>query len=72
MYTHHVVTVWLMLNSYTANQMRGGTIVLAIHDLSDVPADIVKMAHALGLGKPFLSLHCKQFLSLILMQLLHH
>jgi hypothetical protein len=49
MMTHHVVTIALVTWSYAIGFLPVGVIVLIIHDLSDVPLDLLKMANYLKL-----------------------
>jgi len=50
MMLHHVLTVWLILNSFVANELPIGLVVLACHDISDVALDLMKMVtHGSGL-----------------------
>jgi hypothetical protein len=49
MFGHHLATIGLVLLSYHFNYVRHGAIVLWVHDLSDVPADLVKMANYMKL-----------------------
>lgn len=49
MMTHHVVTIALVMWSYIVGFLPVGVIVLVLHDLSDVPLDMLKMANYLKL-----------------------
>jgi hypothetical protein len=51
MFTHHVVTHALVLGSYMSGYLRIGVFVLLIHDVSDVPLDLLKMTNYMGLGE---------------------
>ena len=52
MYIHHIVTIGLMAGSWMFGYMRIGVLVLIIHDASDVPLDLMKMANYLKLEGP--------------------
>eukprot|EP00808_Paulinella_micropora_P002476 g21279.t1 len=43
MFTHHVVTISLVLGSHVRYHHSLGLLVLFLHDLSDIPIDVVKM-----------------------------
>jgi ceramide synthetase len=45
MYAHHLATILLILLSYQNNYVRLGTLVLLVHDLSDIPVDVLKMVN---------------------------
>jgi ceramide synthetase len=47
MMTHHVVTIALVTWSYRIGFLPVGVIVLLLHDLSDIPLDMLKMANYL-------------------------
>lgn len=47
MMMHHVLTVWLILNSFVGNELPIGLVVLACHDISDIALDLMKMANYL-------------------------
>ncbi|TMW60692.1 hypothetical protein Poli38472_000734 [Pythium oligandrum] len=47
MMTHHIVTIALVTWSYAVGYLPVGVVVLFIHDLSDVPLDMMKMANHL-------------------------
>ena len=47
MMAHHVLTVALILNSFVANEMAIGLVVLTCHDVSDIVLDLMKMANYL-------------------------
>ncbi|KAJ0408497.1 hypothetical protein P43SY_006427 [Pythium insidiosum] len=49
MMTHHVVTIALITWSYAIGFLPVGVIVLLLHDISDVPLDVLKMANYLKL-----------------------
>ncbi|TYZ67087.1 hypothetical protein PybrP1_009769 [[Pythium] brassicae (nom. inval.)] len=49
MMAHHVVTIALVTGSYMLGHLPGGIIVLVLHDLSDIPLDLLKMANYLKL-----------------------
>lgn len=49
MMTHHVVTIALVTWSYVVGFLPVGVIVLLLHDLSDIPLDMLKMANYLKL-----------------------
>ncbi|KAF1335482.1 Longevity-assurance protein, partial [Globisporangium splendens] len=49
MMSHHVVTIALVTWSYVVGFLPVGVIVLLLHDLSDVPLDMLKMANYLKL-----------------------
>lgn len=49
MMLHHVMTVLLVLNSLLHGELAFGMVVLAVHDMSDVVLDIMKMANYLKL-----------------------
>jgi len=52
MYMHHVVTIALVLLSWTYQHQRIGVAVLYIHDVSDIATDLLKMANYLKLEGP--------------------
>ena len=52
MYAHHVVTIALVALSYFNNYMRIGVVVLFIHDLSDIPVDLLKIFNYCQLEGP--------------------
>jgi len=43
MYAHHLVTIGLVGLSYFANYQRIGVVVLFLHDISDIPLDLLKI-----------------------------
>lgn len=43
MFIHHLTTILLIIFSYTCNLIRGGSLVLIIHDFSDVFMEAAKM-----------------------------
>ena len=47
MMMHHVLTVWLILNSFVGNELPIGLVVLACHDISDIALDLMKMVSQL-------------------------
>ena len=47
MYVHHIVTIVLVAGSYSFNYLRIGVVVLLVHDLSDVPLDLMKILNYL-------------------------
>lgn len=49
MMTHHVVTIGLVAGSYMGGYMPIGVAVLFLHDLSDVPLDLLKMMNYIQL-----------------------
>lgn len=49
MFTHHVLTIFLVTMSWGIN-LRFGVLVLLLHDASDIGIDLVKMANYAGLG----------------------
>ncbi|KAF0686249.1 Aste57867_21954 [Aphanomyces stellatus] len=49
MMAHHVVTIALVTWSFAMNYLQGGVLVLLLHDASDVPLDLLKMANYLKL-----------------------
>jgi hypothetical protein len=49
MYAHHLVTIGLVWSSYSMNYVRVGTVVLLLHDSSDIVADLLKLANYLKL-----------------------
>ena len=53
MYTHHLVTTLLLLLSWNGQYVGIGILVLAAHDISDIPLDMLKMMNYLGWGAPF-------------------
>jgi ceramide synthetase len=52
MMSHHVVTIALVTWSYVVGLLPVGVIVLLLHDLSDVPLDMLKMANYLKMEGP--------------------
>lgn len=44
MFVHHVVTILLLVLSWACNFHRCGALVLAIHDIADVPLEGAKLA----------------------------
>jgi hypothetical protein len=53
MMTHHVVTIMLVTWSYRVGYLPVGVIVLILHDATDIPLDLLKMANYLKLeGAP--------------------
>jgi ceramide synthetase len=52
MYLHHVVTIALVGVSYHYNYTKIGTIVLFVHDASDVPLDLLKIFNYCQLEGP--------------------
>lgn len=44
MFVHHVVTILLLVLSWACNFHRIGALVLAIHDIADVPMELAKIA----------------------------
>lgn len=51
MYTHHLVTIALVGCSYFHNYMRIGVIILYLHDISDIPVDLLKIFNYCQLEK---------------------
>jgi len=51
MYAHHAVTIFLVTFSWSANYYAIGLLVLLIHDLTDVPLDMLKATNYLGLDE---------------------
>lgn len=49
MFVHHLVTIALVWLSYSYNYVRIGTLVLLLHDSSDVVIDLLKLANYLKL-----------------------
>jgi ceramide synthetase len=49
MYAHHVMTVALVILAMYKGCLRYGLVVLFLHDVSDVPIDLLKMSNYLGL-----------------------
>ena len=47
MYTHHLVTIALVILSYEYGYLRIGAVVMLLHDFSDIFADLVKIANYL-------------------------
>lgn len=45
MQVHHFATMWLLIGSFHASHLRIGTLVLFVHDASDVPTALAKMAN---------------------------
>ena len=43
MFVHHLATILLIIFSYTCNLIRGGTLVLIVHDCADVFMEAAKM-----------------------------
>jgi len=52
MYVHHIVTIILVAGSYSYNYLRIGTVVLFVHDVSDVPLDLIKILNYLKCEGP--------------------
>jgi len=52
MYLHHIVTIMLVWGSYSFNYVRVGTVVLFVHDLSDIIVDLLKIFNYLKLEGP--------------------
>jgi len=52
MLAHHVVTIGLIWLSYTFNFVRVGTVVLFVHDASDIVIDLLKVTNYLQLEGP--------------------
>ncbi|XP_023235691.1 ceramide synthase 6-like [Centruroides sculpturatus] len=44
MFVHHIVTILLLVFSWSSNLTRIGTIVLIVHDFADCPLEAAKMA----------------------------
>lgn len=49
MYIHHILTLVLLLGSYVYGFNKIGAMVLFVHDISDIPVDLLKMFNYLGL-----------------------
>ena len=49
MYLHHIVTIMLVWGSYSYNYLRIGTVVLFVHDSSDIFVDLLKIFNYLKL-----------------------
>jgi len=49
MYSHHLVTIALVIGSYVFGYTHIGIVVLFIHDVSDIPIDCLKLANYLKL-----------------------
>ena len=49
MYSHHVMTLALVMLAMYKGCLRYGLVVLFLHDVSDVPVDMLKMSNYLGL-----------------------
>jgi ceramide synthetase len=49
MYIHHVVTIALLLGSFASGAVRVGLMVQFVHDVSDIPIDLLKMTNYLKL-----------------------
>lgn len=52
MFAHHLATIGLVLISYYCNYVRYGAMVLWLHDISDIPVDLLKLLNYLKLGDP--------------------
>ncbi|OQS02492.1 hypothetical protein THRCLA_05134 [Thraustotheca clavata] len=52
MMTHHVVTIALVSWSYALGYLPVGVLILIVHDASDVPLDLLKMANYMKLEGP--------------------
>ncbi|KAF0686248.1 Aste57867_21953 [Aphanomyces stellatus] len=52
MMSHHVITIALVTGSYAFNFMPVGVLILLIHDATDIPMDLLKMANYLKLEGP--------------------
>ena len=50
MFGHHLATIGLLLLSFHFNYVRHGAVVLWIHDVSDIPIDLLKMFNYLKLA----------------------
>lgn len=50
MYIHHIVTLSLIVLSFTSQSHRVGFLVMFVHDISDIFIDSMKMSNYLGLG----------------------
>jgi TLC domain len=46
-FVHHLVTMALITLSWVTNFVRMGTLVMLIHDISDVPLEVAKVSAAL-------------------------
>lgn len=44
MVLHHIVTAVLCLGSWALNYTRIGSIVMFLHDVSDIPLDVVRLS----------------------------
>jgi len=49
MFSHHVFTIFLVASSFLSNSMVIGMVILFIHDISDIPVDLVKMLNLMRL-----------------------
>ena len=45
MVLHHIVTILLTVFSYTSGFFRIGTIIMLLHDLSDIPLEVSSMQY---------------------------
>ena len=66
-YVHHLVTILLMWGSYANNYMRVGTVVLFLHDSSDIFLDLLKICNYLKLEgkKGHFIVECAFFVDLL-------
>ena len=52
MFVHHIVTILLLVLSWVCNFHRIGALVLAIHDVADVPLELAKLAKYCNMQRP--------------------
>ena len=52
MLVHHIATTFLVGASHSINAHRIGLLILFVHELSDIPCDLLKIANHLGLSGP--------------------
>jgi hypothetical protein len=52
MFIHHIATIILVGGSFITGYQRIGVLVLLVHDISDIPIDVMKMANYLKVEGP--------------------
>jgi len=52
MFIHHISTILLLALSHSAGYQRIGILVLFVHDISDIPVDLLKMTNYLKIEGP--------------------
>eukprot|EP00461_Guttulinopsis_vulgaris_P000413 UN00413 len=68
MYVHHLATIALVAISFAAGQTRIGTVVLFVHDVSDIGIDFLKLSNYLAIEGPqhFFAVEAAYFFTMVM------